>query len=126
MGAGLGVEALFVDAQAFDRAAADQVLGDDGIGVFRADIAVPDRVRVNDDRGTVLALIETAGLVDADAAGKAGVPAQLLQTGVQFAFSVAGAGRTRRIRRANVVADEDVAFKPGQKGILLRGDLFPE
>jgi hypothetical protein len=126
MRAGFGVETIFVDAQALDGTAAEEVLGDDGFGVFRMDVAVPDGVRVDDDHGAVLALIETTGFVDAHAAGKAGFPAQLLQARMQFAFSVAGAGRTWRVRRADVVADEDVAFKAGQSGILLGGDLFPE
>lgn len=126
MRTGFGVEAIFVEAQALDGTTADEVFGDDGFGIFRMDVAVPDGVRVDDDRGTVLALIETTGLVDAHAAGKAGFPAQLLQAGMQIAFSIAGAGRTRRVRRTDVVTDEDVTFKPGQSGILLGGVLFPE
>jgi hypothetical protein len=126
MRAGFAVEAVFVDAEALDGTTRDEVLGDDGLCVFRPDIAVPNRVRVHHDCRAVLALVETAGFIDAHAAGKAGFPAQLLQTGVQFAFAIAGAGRARRIGRANVVANEDVAFKPGQAGSLLHGDLFPE
>ncbi|HEV2136539.1 MAG TPA: hypothetical protein VGR47_20130 [Terracidiphilus sp.] len=126
MRAGFGIEAVFVDPQALDGTASDEVLGDDGFGVFGVDVAIPDGVRVDDDHGTVLALIETAGFVDAHATGKAGFLAQLLQARMQIAFSITGAGRARRVRGADVVADKDVTFKPGQSGILLGGDLFPE
>ena len=49
---------------------------------------------------------------------------QLLQLGVQIAFSVRGAGRPRRVLGADVVADKDVAFKCGQAAILLNPDHF--
>lgn len=119
MRAGFCVEAVFVDTEALDGTSGDEVLRNDVLGVFGADVAVPDPVRVDDDCGAVLALIETSRLVDAHAAGKTGFFAQLLQAGVQFALSIAGAGGARRIGGTDVVADEDVAFKPGQWGILL-------
>src|SRR5262245_18961623 len=51
--------------QAFDDAAVPQVLLDDLVDVGLVDIGVPDRVRVDDDAGTLLAAIEAARLVDA-------------------------------------------------------------
>lgn len=116
-----GVEAIFIDAKTLDGAAGDEVLGNDDFCIFGADVAVPHRLGVNDDHGAVLALIEAAGLVDAHAAGEAGFPAQLLQAAVQFAFAVGSARRTGRVGWADIVANEDVAFKPGQAGILLNG-----
>ena len=115
------VKAIFMDAKMLDGAPGNEVLGYDDFSIFGADVAVPDRLGVNDDHGAVLALIEAARLVDAHAAGEAGFPAQLLQAGMHFAFAVGSAGRTGRVEWADIVADEDVAFKPGQAGILLNG-----
>ena len=126
MRAGFGVNAAFVHAEALDGSPADKMLGDDNLGVFGPHIAIPHRVRIDHHHRAVFALIETAGLVDAHSAGQTGILAQLLQSRVKIAFAVARAGRTRRFRWANVVADEDVAFKYRQAGKLLLGDLTPE
>lgn len=88
MGAGLGVEAFVGEAEALDWSAADEVLIDDFGGVFGADVAVPDGLRVNDDGGAVFALVEATGLVDADARGEAGGLGKLLDGGVEFALAV--------------------------------------
>lgn len=79
VGAVLCVQALVGHPQAFDRAAADQMLLDDGRGIFGTDIAVPDRFRVNDDHGAMFALIQAAGLVDAHLTGQSGGLGKLLQ-----------------------------------------------
>ena len=88
MRAAFVVEALFCNAQAFHGLATDEVLLDDGLGVFRFDIAVPNRFRVNHDSGSVFALVEAAGLVDAHFAGQPCGFGKLLQPGVQVAFAV--------------------------------------
>jgi len=108
-----GVNAVLAQAEALDGTTGDEMLGDDGLSVFRVDVAVPDGIRVDHHGGPVLALIETAGLVDAHPAGESRLLDQLLQAGVQIAFPIAGAGRAWRLRRANVVANEDVALEPG-------------
>lgn len=77
VGAGFGVEAGVGDAETFDGAAGDEVLGDDFVGVFRFDPAIPDGIGVDDDCGAVLALVEAAGFVDADAASQAGFASEL-------------------------------------------------
>lgn len=119
MRAGLGVEAFFGQAEALDRAAADEVLIDDFGGVFGADVTVPDGLRVDDDGGAVLALVEAAGLVDADARREAGGLGQLLNGGVELSFAVGVAGGARGILGTGVGADKDMAFKRGQ-AVLLR------
>jgi hypothetical protein len=116
---GFCVEALFGDAETVYRAASDEVIPNNGFGVLGADIAVPDGLRVDDDHGAVLALVEATGLVDAHAAGKASFLCQLLEAGVQIALAVGGTGDAGRIGGAGVVANKDVMFEGWQRGILL-------
>jgi len=118
--AGLGVEAFVGEAEALDGAAGDKVLVDDFGGVFKADVAVPDGLGVDDDCPAVFALVEAAGLVDADARCEAGGLGELLNGGVELGLAVGVAGRARGVLGAGVGADKDVAFKWGQEG-LLRG-----
>jgi hypothetical protein len=114
MGARFGVDAFVRKAETLDGTAADEVLVDNGLGVFGLYVAVPDRVWVDDNVGAMLALIETEGFVDTDAGREAGLPCQLREAGVQFALPIGGAGWARRTCGAGVMADEDVAFKRGQ------------
>jgi hypothetical protein len=67
----------------------------------------------------MLALVKAAGFIDAYPPGKSGRFRQLLQPGVQFAFSIARARGARRIGGARVVADKNVVFKGGQSVVLL-------
>jgi len=120
MGAGLGVEAFVGEAEAFHRAAADEVLVDDFGCVFRADMAVPDSLRVDDDGGAVFALIEAAGFVDADAGAEACGFDELLNGDVEFALAIGVAGGTWGVLGASVGADKDVALKWGQAVLLAK------
>ena len=124
MRAGLCIQALAGYAQAFHGPAADQMLLNDSIGIVGLDIPVPDGLRVDHHRGTVLALVKAAGLVDADTTAKAGFFGELLEPRVQIAFSIAGAGGPRRIGGTRVVADKDVAFEGGQAVVLLSAVLL--
>jgi hypothetical protein len=112
--AALRVQAPIGDAQPLHWPAGNQVLGDNLFGVFRAHASVPYRIRIDHDRRAVLALVQTAGLVDAHAASQSGIARELLQARVQLALSVARAGGTRRIRGADVVADENMTLEYGQ------------
>lgn len=64
--AGGGVDAAVSENEALDGAAFDEVGLDDLGNIRRSDAAVPDGFRIDDDAGPVLALVEAAGLVDAD------------------------------------------------------------
>jgi len=119
MRAAFVIQAFLGHAQALDGPAGDEMFGNNGLCVFRLDIAVPDRIGVDHNHRAVLALIEASGLINADAAGQPGFPDEMLQTRVQLAFPVAGAGRTGSVERANIVADKDVPFKPCQTDFLL-------
>jgi len=59
------VQALVGNAKALNRATADEMFPHDVFRIFRAHVAVPDGFGVNNDCWPVLALIETARLVDA-------------------------------------------------------------
>ena len=129
VGAGFCVEAGVGDAQALYGAAGDEMLGNDGVSVFRFDVAVPDGIGVDDNVGAMLALVEAAGFVDADLAAQAGLLGELLQTGVQLALAIGCAGAARSVSMADVVADKDMAFKGGQGDLLSAakmGRLTPE
>ena len=65
MRASLGVYAFIGQAEPLDWPTSDKVLVDYFGGVFRPDVAVPDSLRIDDDRAAVLALVQAAGLVDA-------------------------------------------------------------
>ncbi len=119
MRAALGVDALLGQPQPLHGPAAHQVFRDNLRGVAELDVAVPDGLRVNHHCGAVLALVQTAGFVDAHLTAQPGGFGELLQLGVQFAFSVGGAGWAGRVGGAGVVADKDVAFKCGQALSLL-------
>ena len=116
------IEALVGQAQALDRAPADQVLVDDFGGVFRADVAVPDRLGVDNHCPTVLALIEAAGLVDTDPRRQAGSLGQLLDGGVELGLPVGVAGGAWGVLGTGVGTDKYMAFKRGQAVLLRSGD----
>jgi len=118
------VETLVGQAQAFNWTAGDEVLIDNLGGVFRADVAVPDSLGVDDDGSAVLALIEAAGLVDAHARVEAGSLDELLNSGVQLGLAVGVARGARGVFGAGVGADKYVAFKRGQRELLRSGDEY--
>jgi hypothetical protein len=114
VGAGFGVDALVCEAKAFDGTAVDEVFLDDLLGIFGLDVAIPDGLRVDDDGGAMFALVEAAGLVDANRAGEARCLGKLLQLGMQFALSVGGARGAWGAFRTGVVAYEDVVLENWQ------------
>jgi hypothetical protein len=113
------VDALIGQAQTFDRPPGDQVLGHNLRRILWLDVPVPDRLGVNDDYRSVLALVKAAGFVDAHLAAQPSGLGQFLQLRVQLAASVCGAGGPRRTLGPHIVADKDVMFKCGQAAILL-------
>jgi len=67
------------------------VLRDDFVGVFGFHSAIPNGIGVDDDSGSVFALVKAARLVDADAAGEAGFAGELREAGVKRALAVGSA-----------------------------------
>ena len=106
-----GVDAGIGQAEAFDGLAADEVLGDDLLDVVEVDEAVPDGLGIDDHDRAVLALVEAAGFVDADAVLEAGGFDGVLEVAFEvFAVLVAAAGAVRGFV-ALVEADEDVVVE---------------
>lgn len=66
MRAVLGVEAGVGQLQALDGTTVEDVFIDDLIDVFKLDEAVPDRLGIDGNDGTVFALVEASGLVGTD------------------------------------------------------------
>jgi len=108
------IEALVGNAEPLHGPAANEVLLDNGLGVFRFDVAIPDGFRVDNHRGSVFALVKAAGLVDAHLASQSRGFGKLLQPGMQVALSVCGAGGARGALGAGVVANKDVVLECGQ------------
>ncbi len=115
----LGVDALVGQPQPLHRTAVDQMLLHDLRCIFRLHTAVPNGLGIHDHRGSVLALIEAAGFVDAHGTSQARRLGQLLQLRMQFALSIRGARRPRRTLRTDIMADKNVALEQGQSLLLL-------
>jgi hypothetical protein len=86
--------------------------------IFRLHMPVPDCFGIHHDRRAVLALIQTAGLVDANRVSESGCLGKLLQLRMQFALAVCGARGAGRAFRTNVMTDENVMFEYWQKKYL--------
>lgn len=119
MRTGFGVHALVSESQTLDRTSADQVLLDDLRCVRRLHVAVPDAFRVDNDSWAVFALVKASGFINAHLRAETGGFGELLQLGVEFAFSIACAGWARRIGGSGIEADKDMMFERGQALILL-------
>ena len=111
MRAGFGVDTVCGQAQALDRASGNEVFGDDFGRILRLHFAVPDRLRIHHHDRTVFALVEAERLVDADDGAEASRAGELLQLGDQLALAVRCAGDAGRSLGADVLADENMAFK---------------
>jgi hypothetical protein len=114
----LHIDTLLSQPQPLHRSTRNQVLRDYFLGIFRLHVSVPNRVRVNDDRWPVLALVQAAGFVDPHLIAQSRLAAQLLQPRMQLAFSVAGAAGPRRVGGALVMTDKYMALIHWQRQIL--------
>src|SRR5215831_15045591 len=108
MFAALGIETLVCKAEALYRLASHDVGVDDFIDVGFGDVAVPDGFRIDDDVRSVLALVEAAGLVGANAALQSSFSQLLLKEFLQARFSVRIAASAGMACGPLVSAHEDV------------------
>ena len=107
----VGVDAGVGKAEALDGTAVEEVLLDDLFGVVGIGETVPDGFGIDDEDGTVLALIEATGFVDADTVLEARGFDGILEGAAEFlAVFVAAAGAGSRIV-ALVEANKEVMFK---------------
>jgi hypothetical protein len=116
----IGVDAGVGKAEALDGAAVEEVFLHDLFGVAGFGEAVPDGVRINDEDGAVLALVEAAGLVDADAVLEAGGFYGVLEGAAEFLAVFVGAAGAPRGFVALVQADKEVVFEDWHSGIGCR------
>jgi hypothetical protein len=113
------VEAIVGDYQTAHRLAAEDVRLDDLVQVFVAYSSVPYRFRINDHIRSVLALVETARLVGANAALKSARGELGFERFLQLGLAGRVATSARRGSVAHVGADEDVALKLGHVAKIL-------
>jgi hypothetical protein len=105
------VQAIIGDDEVIENLTADQGLGDDPRHIVGPDAAVPDGLRIDHDDRTMLALIETAGLVDSRPTPEPG-PFQFLLEGVPQGLRAGWIARTSRVPRLpHVAANEHVMSK---------------
>ena len=110
------VQATVGDAQPFHWPTVHQMLLHNFRGIFGLHVSIPNSLGINDDGGPVLALVQAARFVDADASGEAGSLGLLLKSGVNGAVAVGSAGRTWCAGRTGIGTDKDVTFKSRQLG----------
>lgn len=67
MFAGSGIDAAVSQTQSLHRTAPHQMGGNNFVHIGFRDVAVPDGFRVDDHGWSMFALVEAAGLIDADA-----------------------------------------------------------
>ena len=125
MGACGGVDAVGGQTEALDRLAVDQMLLNDCGDIFGLNISVPDRFWINHDYRPVLALVEAAGLVDADCTAQAGRAGKLLQLSEHLALTVSSAGWAWGTLGADILTDKDVPFKGSQWAEILLLESYP-
>ena len=124
MRAAFGIQAFFDQAQALNWFSAHQMLRDNGFGIFRRDMAIPDSFRINHDHRSMLALVEASGLVDSHACAQPRGFAQQLQLGMKITLSILGAGCSGRSGGTLIMTNEDMAFERGQGEFSSMGISF--
>jgi hypothetical protein len=116
----VGVDAGVGKAKALDGTAVEEVFLNDLFGVVGVGETVPDGFGIDDQDGSVLALVEAAGFVDADAVLEAGGLDGILEGAAEFlAVFVAAAGAGGGIV-ALVEADKNVMFEDWHRDLMHR------
>ena len=120
MFAGSGIDAPVGQTQSLHRTAPHQMGGNNFVHIGFSDVPVPDSFRIDDHGWSMFALVEAAGLIDADASLKARRIHSLLEACLQLRFAVGITAGTRAARFALVDADKYVPL------ILCQEDLLPK
>ena len=119
-----GVNTSGREAEALDGFSADDVRFKYFVDVCEFHKAVPDRFGIDDDGDAVLALVEAAGGVDADAFGEAALFDEFLEAFSNGLRIFCGAAAAGMARLALVRTDEDVAFVSGHWTLGLRKPVY--
>ena len=115
----VGVDAGVGQAKAIDGTAVEEMLLDDLLGVVGVGETVPDGFGIDDEDGSVLALIQASGLVDADAVLEAGGFDGVLERAAEFLAVFAGAAGAPGGFVALVKTDKEVMFEGRHMGDLM-------
>jgi hypothetical protein len=125
MRAMFSIEAGGGESQPLHRAAMHQVLVDDLIYIFKPDKAIPDSLGIDHNRRTMLALVETAGLVGADQMLQSSLLDGILEGGFELLTAFGKAAWPGRGFVAFVGADKDMVLKCRHGQDFLRLSLSP-
>jgi hypothetical protein len=116
----VGVDAGVGQAEAIDGTAVEEMLLDDLLGVVGMGKTVPDGFGIDDEDGPVLALVEAASLIDADAMLEAGGFDSILEGAAEFLAVFAGAAGAAGRFVALVEADKEVMFEDRHRDDLMQ------
>jgi hypothetical protein len=107
----LRIEAGSRQAKPLDRPPVQKMLVDDLVHIFEFDEAVPNRLGIDDNDGTMLALVETARLVGAYQVLQPRILDGVLKGGFEFLAALRQATGTGCVLIALVGADEEMMLK---------------
>jgi len=108
---GRGIQAGVRQSEPLHRSTANDMGFDDFLDIRVAHSAIPDGVRINDDVGSMLALVEAARLIRADAAFQPPLGQFLFEEFLQPTFGERIATSPRMSRWALVSADENMLLE---------------
>ena len=88
-----------------------KMLLDDLIQVLRLHKSIPNLLRIHDNRGPVLALLEATGLVHPQHAGQLGRLHFVFEQPMNFSLAIRTARRPRRVRLTLISANENMTIE---------------
>ena len=110
MGTTRVVQAGLVQTKPLHRSASHDVLLNDFLDIVHPHKTVPDGIGIDDERGAVFALVQTAGLVRPHPPRQATFGQCGLERGPQIAGATFGTAATRVSGRSTITANKDMAF----------------
>ena len=112
--ASLCVQAGVVQAQALNRAAVDEMFLDDLVDVLQLNEAVPDRFRIDNNGGAVLALVQTPGLIGTNLVLQPGLLQSILEGGFELLSAPGATAWAGGALVAFISADKNMVLELGQ------------
>src|SRR5215469_6177914 len=109
------VQTFVGNEKSFDGLAVHNVRLNDLFHIVRCYASIPDPVRINDHRGSVLALIEAPGHIRAHSLLKSAQRQLLFEEELQLGLALRIAATARMSRLALVAANEQVLLELGHK-----------